>query len=152
MEKVLDFYQLLKLGKEATNDQIRKAYLKQAKRTHPDRNPTNKTDSKFVKIHRAYKVLSNPRSKWIYDNILLPIFQINQSYLCFEEFLKSCEVTSESSEDFSVKDYSRKTCQADSLEEGLRLLDDPQCKCSRCSARGKRLRASHTRKRAKFNL
>ena len=63
-----DLYRTLNLSKNASSDEIRKAYRKLAMKYHPDR---NNGDAKFVErfkeIQKAYDVLSNPQKKSAYD-------------------------------------------------------------------------------------
>jgi len=63
-----DFYEVLKLNREASDDEIKKSYRKLAKEYHPDMNPGNpKAEAKFKEINEAYETLSNPERKAQYD-------------------------------------------------------------------------------------
>lgn len=63
-----DFYEILGLAKNATDDEIKKAYRKLAMKYHPDRNPNNKSaEEKFKEIKEAYEMLSDPQTRDAYD-------------------------------------------------------------------------------------
>ena len=63
-----DLYSLLGIQKSANNIEIRKAYRRLVFLCHPDKNKTDPdASSKFANISRAYKILSNPDSRKIYD-------------------------------------------------------------------------------------
>jgi DnaJ-class molecular chaperone len=63
-----DPYQTLGVAKTATEDQIRKAYKKLAKKHHPDLNPGDKeAENRFKDISAAYTMLSDPEKKRSYD-------------------------------------------------------------------------------------
>lgn len=53
-----DYYNVLKVGKSASDDDLKKAYRKLAMKWHPDKNPTNKkgAEAKFKEIAEAYEV------------------------------------------------------------------------------------------------
>ncbi|XP_008225149.1 PREDICTED: dnaJ homolog subfamily B member 13-like [Prunus mume] len=65
----VDYYKLLQVDKNATDDDLKKAYRKLAMKWHPDKNPTNKkeAEAKFKQISEAYEVLSDPQKRAIYD-------------------------------------------------------------------------------------
>lgn len=67
MEK-RDYYEVLGVEKNATADQIKKAYRRKAIEYHPDKNPGNKeAEDKFKEAAEAYEVLSNPDKRARYD-------------------------------------------------------------------------------------
>lgn len=65
-----DYYNTLGIDKNASADDIKKAYRKLALKYHPDRNPGDKksAEEKFKKISEAYAVLSDPEKRQQYDN------------------------------------------------------------------------------------
>ena len=63
-----DYYEVLGVSKEATKEEIKKAYRKQALKYHPDKNPGDKkSEEKFKEAAEAYEVLSNDDKKVRYD-------------------------------------------------------------------------------------
>jgi curved DNA-binding protein len=63
-----DYYKLLGIQRDATDEEIKKAYRKLAVKYHPDKNPGNKTaEEKFKAISQANEVLSNPEKRKKYD-------------------------------------------------------------------------------------
>mgnify|MGYP001478965081 CR=1 FL=1 len=62
-----DFYEVLGVSKNASADEIKKAYRKLALEWHPDRNKDAKAHEKFKEINEAYAVLSDPGKKQNYD-------------------------------------------------------------------------------------
>ena len=63
-----DYYQLLGLNKNASAEDIKKAYRKMALKYHPDKNPGDKkAEETFKEISEAYAVLSDPQKKTQYD-------------------------------------------------------------------------------------
>ena len=63
-----DYYEVLGIDKNASEDEIKKAYRKLAKKYHPDVNKAKDAEEKFKEVNEAYEVLSNPQKKQIYDN------------------------------------------------------------------------------------
>ena len=63
-----DYYEVLGLKKDASEDDMKKAYRKLAKKYHPDLNPGDKdAETSFKEINEAYQVLSNPETRAQYD-------------------------------------------------------------------------------------
>ena len=64
----MDYYKTLGVSKEATSDEIKKAYRKLALKYHPDKNNGNKEyEARFKEISEAYAVLSDPEKRRQYD-------------------------------------------------------------------------------------
>lgn len=64
----IDYYNVLELNKNATTDEVKKAYRKLARKHHPDLNPNNKeAEKKFQEINEANEVLSDPEKRKKYD-------------------------------------------------------------------------------------
>lgn len=63
-----DYYEILGLNRDASEDDIKKAYRKLAMKHHPDRNPDNpSSEEKFKEAKQAYEVLSDPNKRAAYD-------------------------------------------------------------------------------------
>jgi molecular chaperone DnaJ len=64
-----DYYKILGVEKNASQDEIKKAYRKSAMKYHPDRNPGDSaSESKFKEITEAYDILSDPQKRSQHDN------------------------------------------------------------------------------------
>lgn len=68
--KYRDYYETLGVNKNASQDEIKKAFRKLAKKYHPDANPKNiVAEEKFKEINEAYEVLGNADKRGKYDNL-----------------------------------------------------------------------------------
>ena len=68
MENKRDYYEVLGVDKNATPEQIKKAYRKKAIQYHPDKNPGDKeAEEKFKEAAEAYDVLSDEKKRQLYD-------------------------------------------------------------------------------------
>ncbi len=65
-----DYYKILGVSRNATQDEIKKAYRKMAVKYHPDKNPDNKNaEDKFKQVSEAYEVLRDPGKRKKYDQL-----------------------------------------------------------------------------------
>src|SRR5688572_1279988 len=66
--KKRDYYEVLGINKDASEEEIKKAYRKLAMKFHPDRNPDSKeSEEKFKEAKEAYEVLSEAEKRRAYD-------------------------------------------------------------------------------------
>ncbi len=65
-----DYYEVLGVGKNASADDIKRAYRRMAMKYHPDKNPNNKeAETKFKECAEAYEVLNDPEKRKLYDQL-----------------------------------------------------------------------------------
>lgn len=76
-EEKRDYYEVLGIDKNATPDEIKKAYRELAKKYHPDINHSPDAPEKFKEITEAYECLSDPQKKAMYDQYGFAAFDQN---------------------------------------------------------------------------
>jgi len=76
-----DYYALLGLARDATLEEIRRAYFEAAQKLHPDKNTAAGETEIFLGVQQAYEVLSNPTRRKQYDATLPPEEKISLPYV-----------------------------------------------------------------------
>lgn len=70
-----DYYEILGVPRNATLEEIKRAYRRLALKHHPDRDKSPGAEERFKKINEAYEVLSDPKKRQIYDQFGRSAFQ-----------------------------------------------------------------------------
>lgn len=65
-----NYYEILGIDKNATHEELKKAYRTLSKKYHPDLNDSPEAEKKFKEINEAYRTLSNPEKRKVYDMTL----------------------------------------------------------------------------------
>jgi chaperone protein DnaJ len=64
----VDYYEVLCVSREASEDDLKKAYRRLAMKYHPDRNPgDHEAENRFKEVNEAYEVLTDPQRRAVYD-------------------------------------------------------------------------------------
>ena len=66
-ENIPDYYAILQVSKDASQDEIKKQFRLLAKKWHPDKKQSNDAEEKMAQINMAYEVLSNPKRRKMYS-------------------------------------------------------------------------------------
>src|SRR5512142_3361326 len=78
-ERRKTYYALLGVPRDASLEEVRRAYFESAQRLHPDKNQLPGETELFLEVQQAYEVLSNPQRRAQYDATLLPQEEIPES-------------------------------------------------------------------------
>jgi molecular chaperone DnaJ len=62
-----DYYEILGISKQATQDEVKRSFRRLAMQYHPDRNKAPDAEQKFKEINEAYEVLSDAKHRQTYD-------------------------------------------------------------------------------------
>ena len=90
MQNRPNYYNELKVSRNATSKEIKRAFRKLAKQFHPDKNRTKNADRAFQSIQTAYEVLGNDQKKWEYDAWITEKERKQQQYqFCAERLRRS---------------------------------------------------------------
>jgi Ca-activated chloride channel family protein len=75
-----DYYSILGITRDASQEEIKRAYLEAAQKLHPDRNTAAGETEIFLGVQQAYETLSNPRRRAQYDATLPPEVKLHIPY------------------------------------------------------------------------
>ena len=75
-----DYYSILGVMRDASQEEVKRAYLDAAQRLHPDRNTSAGDTEMFLDVQQAYEVLSNPKRRAQYDATLPPDVKVDLPY------------------------------------------------------------------------
>jgi len=100
-----DLYALLELPQNASEEDIRKAYRRLAKKYHPDVNKSQDAHVKFVLIKKAYDILIDKNSRFQYDQ---KHKQPTNPYQNYEEWLKKQQAKREAEEKLKQRAFNRR--------------------------------------------
>jgi len=95
-----DYYQILNISRNATQEEIRQAYIFLAKLYHPDTSKEPNAHEKMKEINEAYDVLSDPVKKRNYD-----LFGANYTHDIFEEADKTFQNIKQKLKDLGLDKY-----------------------------------------------
>lgn len=146
-----EYYKILNVDKNATQEQIKKAYRKQALKYHPDKSKDN--GETFKKINEAYSVLSDPAKRKNYDTGASPNSNVNP-FDIFNHFFNNRNPYQQQMTKnivFNIKVTIEQVCLGKKLNVGFKRNDKckfcdgyktkdkkPLSKCSVCNGSGSR--------------
>lgn len=91
----MEYYKLLGVGKDASMEEIKKAYRRLAREYHPDLNPGKNTSTRFISIKNAYDTLINPVKRHDYNrsiNYSAGSYQRSQEEAAYDTYTYADEV------------------------------------------------------------
>jgi molecular chaperone DnaJ len=149
-----EYYDILGVNKDASTDDIKKAYRKLARKFHPDLNPGDKAaEKKFKEVNEAYEILSDPKKREEYDQFGKAAFEGAQGFEGFrsQDFgfgfgggtddIFSDIFSSFRQEDVSMQGADLETSMDITLEEAFRgatksITLKREVSCSSCGSSG----------------
>jgi len=119
MSKILDFYEILGINKNASNAEIKKQYMKLIVKYHPDKSDDEKSVKMYELIQKAYEVLNNEKNKEDYDMLLKETEEKKESLK--EKFQKFIKLQNESKNEdiFTLKEIKESITLIENDIQGL---------------------------------
>ncbi|CAD8100549.1 unnamed protein product [Paramecium primaurelia] len=101
LNQYMNYYNILGVSNNSTQEQIKKAYRVLAKQHHPDKNPES---AEFRIISEAYRILSNPDLRHRYDQFQVQMERQISLYNMIRNFINGKQMRTEVSSDNNTKD------------------------------------------------
>ena len=131
---MVNYYKILNLNKNCSQDDIKKAYRQAALFWHPDKNKSSNAHEKFIQISEAYEILINVEKRKIYDKIYSEYFEKKSEIKVNENATSSTKRTYASKAEYAqyeewVKEAKTKakkmafTTFDSALTDGFHLID-----------------------------
>ncbi|TFV93174.1 J domain-containing protein [Algoriphagus kandeliae] len=109
-----NYYDILGVNQNATQEEIKKAYRKLVLEWHPDKNPSPEAHDKFIEINEAYLVLSDSAKRSVYDQLFnshtkksVPDDQKYSESSDFDDFVNRSREKAKKYADFSFEEFSK---------------------------------------------
>ncbi|CAG8571571.1 1426_t:CDS:2 [Paraglomus occultum] len=125
-EADIDYYDLLGVPQDSTNEVIDKAYRRKARKYHPDKNRDNPEAATkvFHQISKAYEILTNPQKRLVYDNARKARSALKVRHEALDAKRKAMKADLEDRENAARLEKRKKTAAEESRQAKKRQHED----------------------------
>jgi DnaJ-class molecular chaperone len=118
-----NYYDVLKVNKNSTKEEIKNSYKKLAMKYHPDKNMNNKKEAekKFKEVAEAYEVLSDDKKKYEYDNGRNIVLNNQNPFDIFSHMFNDRNIFNNNEFNINVNNFSN-TCISTSVNTTTRII------------------------------
>jgi len=118
-----DYYEILEVSSDVNNTELRKAYLKQVKKWHPDKNINFDTTEKMQDIVEANLILSDSESRVKYDREYLA-FNSPKTFTQHKESVRAKSTHKTANEDYSFEDQLLETWVRNARKQSIKITQE----------------------------